>query len=229
MNRTVLFVLGFLLLACGQSEEVEKLDSNPNDSTIADTIHRDTILQEEARLVFGDTSIIPSGYIIMESAYGDLNLDPYADVVLVLGHKSETEGATGSEKPRVLMIFLCDASGKLNLAVRNDNIVYTEAEGQMFGESFAGIEVDSGSLRVNHYGGSRYRWTADYIFEYNPDKKSWFYTRSYATMGDMLGEMNDLTETGQCIPYANDTLVIKRPIDIRKFDNRTAPVAATRE
>lgn len=229
MNRIVAILLSSMLFACGQREDVQGADSNANDSVVADTILSDTISHEKPLPVFSDTSIFPSGYVVLDSAYGNLNLDAFTDAVLVFGHASETEGATYSERPRALLIFLGDSSGTLNMVVRNDNIVYTEVEGQMFGESFAGIEIDSGTLRVNHYGGSRFRWTADYMFEYDAEKSSWFYTRSYASMGDMLGEMNDLTETGQCIPYANDTLILKKPIDIRKFDNRTAPVAATSE
>lgn len=229
MTYRILFVSGFLLLfSCGQSQQ-ETTDKDLHVIT-QDSITRDSIAKAGAqKLIFADTSVFPSGYIVMDSAYGDLNLDAYTDAVIVFGHASETEGATYSERPRALMIFLGDSSGILNLELRNDHIVYTEVDGQMFGEAFEGIEIDSGMLRVNHYGGSRFRWTADYIFEYDSEKKSWFYRHSYASMGDMLGEMNDLTEMGDCIPYANDTLILKKPIDIRKFDNSTAPVASASE
>ena len=230
MKQFVLPVVLSFLLACGQSEREEVSDSTANDSTSVDSIPRDSLVRElQQQMFFADTSVFPSDYVVMDSVYGNLNLDPYTDVVMVFCHKSETEGATYSERPRALMIFLGDSSGMLNLEVRNDNIVYAEVYGQMFGESFDGVEIDSGMLRVNHYGGSRFRWTADYVFEYNREKKSWYYTRSYASMGDMLGEMNDLDSTGQCVPYATDTLIIKKPIDIRKFDNRTADVASTSE
>jgi hypothetical protein len=227
--RYAVAILTLLFFGCGSNTSIESIDSSAGDTPIIDTVFADTLSRQKPRPVFSDTSMFPPGYIIMDSVYGDLNLDPFTDAVFVFGHASETEGATYSERPRVLMIFLGDSSGFLNRVVRNDYVVYTEVDGQMFGESFAGCEIDSGTLRVNHYGGSRFRWTADYLFEYNSEKKSWFYTRSYASMGDMLGEMNDLTETGQCIPYATDTLIVKKPIDIRKFDNRTAPVAATTE
>jgi hypothetical protein len=228
MRHSLLALLIAFLIACGERVEEQSTGSTLHDSALTDTIPV-AESQIKPHPVFSDTSIFPSGYVIIDSAYGNLNLDSYTDAVLVFAHNSETEGATYSERPRALLIFLGDSLNRLDLALRNDQIVYTEAEGQMFGESFAGIEIDSGLLRVNHYGGSRFRWTADYVFEYDAGKKSWFYTRSFASMGDMLGEMNDLTETGQCIPYANDTLIVKKPIDIRKFDNRTAPVAATSE
>ncbi len=95
----------------------------------------------------------------------------------------------------------------------------------MFGEPYNGIEIDSGTFIVKHYGGSRFRWTYDYVFEYDPEKSTWFYTANYASAGDMLGEMNDLDSMGQCIPYDRDTLVLKRKIDIRKFDVTEAPIA----
>lgn len=237
-NFHFLVVFCLTMIAC-DDEEVRQayIDSLRNDSLRMDSVLRYSHFRDSLRAdsiasftpKLTDSTVIPQGYIIMDQVYGNLNLDRYKDAVMVFGHASETEGATYSERPRALLIFLGDSLGTLNMVVRNDNIVYTEVEGQMFGESFAGIEIDSGTLRVNHYGGSRFRWTADYVFEYNAEKKSWFYTRSYASMGDMLGEMNDLTEMGDCIPYANDTLIIKKPIDIRKFDNRTAPVAVTSE
>lgn len=226
------FVFLVLLVAsCSTADPPSDVlsDSAVDDSASADSLKADTI---PAPLIisYDFSSVCPdTNYVLMDSVIGDLNLDNYPDAILVYQHESEEIGATNGDRPRPFVLLLGDSSGNFIPFIRNDNIVYHEVHGQMFGEAYAGTEIDSGTFRVNHYGGSRFRWTADYVFEYDPKKQTWYYTKSYASMGDMLGEMNNLTETGQCIPYATDTLILDKPIDLRKFDNRTADVAMTKE
>lgn len=225
MRRLGFVPVFLLMIGCNESGSIHEDDSACRDSVLNKIAAGDLSVQPSAPFYDFSAFLPDTAYVLYDSVIGDLNRDQFPDAILVYVHASELRGATYSERPRPFFILLGDSTGQFVQFLRNDNVVYHEVDGQMFGEPYAGIVIDSGMFRVNHYGGSRFRWTADYIFEYDRDKQSWFYTRSYATAGDMLGEMNELDSTGQFIPSALDTLIIKKPIDIRKFDNRTADVA----
>jgi hypothetical protein len=45
--------------------------------------------------------------------------------------------------------------------------------GGMMGDPFAGVTVRTNTFTVNHYGGSAWRWTADYKFNYSRIDKTW--------------------------------------------------------
>jgi len=227
-----LFAAAFVLLffACADQDSSPEInrDSILQDSLYKDSLKRDSLRTDSIARIppkLPDSSFIPKGYVIMDMVYGDLNLDTCTDAIVVLQHESEIHGATYSEKPRPVIIFLGDSTSTLRLELRNDNMTYHEVDGQMFGEPYNGIEIDSGTFTVRHYGGSRFRWTRDYVFQYDSDRGTWFYTKNYVSMGDMLGEMNELDSLGQCIPYERDTLILKRKVDIRKFDIGEAETA----
>jgi hypothetical protein len=43
----------------------------------------------------------------------------------------------------------------------------------MMGDPFAGVTVAKNTFTVNHYGGSAWRWSADYKFNYSRIDKTW--------------------------------------------------------
>lgn len=197
-------------------------DSLIRDARLIDSLRADSVAHIPPPLP--DSSIFPKGYVIKDIVYGDLNLDAYTDAIIVLRSVSEQPGSF-CEVPRWFYILTSDNTETYSVAFKSTTVTPAQEAGQMFGEPYNGIEIDSGTFIVRHYGGSRFRWTCDYVFEYSPGKKTWFYTTNYGSIGDMLGEMNDLDSTGQCIPYDSDTLVLKRKVDITKFDCATAEIA----
>lgn len=215
------FVALVCIVACSETGSTLLPDSLNNDSVQVDTLSGDTIpVREIVKYDFSD--FIPTHYKVRDSAVGDLNFDAFPDAIVVLQREDEKYG---DERPRPVLILTGDSSGHFQLALRNDHLTFPKVDGQMFGEPFAGIEIDSGTFILRHYGGSRFRWTRDYVFEYDAFRQTWYYTKSYASVGDMAGEMNDLDSLGQCIPYGHDTLILKRKTDIRKFDSRTTEAA----
>lgn len=102
----------------------------------------------------------------------DLNGDGFADFVLVV----ENTGAAnreGSDDIRSLLILIADRTGKLKLAKRNDKVVYCRSCGGVFGDPFAGLTVKRNSFTVDNYGGSNWRWSDSYTFNYSRIDQTW--------------------------------------------------------
>ncbi len=107
-------------------------------------------------------------------ASGDLNGDGLEDHVLVLQRQGKSDAdPEAKEQPRPLLILLGQPGGALKLAKRNEKIVYCEACGGMMGDPFQGVEVGPKTFTVSHYGGSGWRWSVSYRFNYSRRDDTW--------------------------------------------------------
>lgn len=122
------------------------------------------------------TNFIPDGYTILDSATGDLNLDPYPDMLLVLKKKGEDSIANDVDHTvkRPLLILTGQANKSFKLAARNDNVVYCVNCGGMMGDPYIGIVIKKGYFSIEHYGGSAWRWTRIITFKYSTNDKRWY-------------------------------------------------------
>lgn len=111
--------------------------------------------------------------ITLESA--DLNGDGLKDYILVLERENPTEKDEYDypKNQRPLLILVRGTDNKLTEAKRNETIVMCSQCGGMMGDPFAGVTVGKNTFTVNHYGGSAWRWTADYRFNYSRVDKAW--------------------------------------------------------
>ena len=111
--------------------------------------------------------------IALESA--DLNGDGLKDYILVLERENppakDEYGFPKNQRP--LLILVRDANNKLNAVKRNELIVMCSECGGMMGDPFVGVTVERNSFSVNHYGGSAWRWSVDYKFNYSRIDKTW--------------------------------------------------------
>jgi hypothetical protein len=108
------------------------------------------------------------------AADADLNGDGLRDYVLVLEKVSERAYDPGKEHgERPLLVLVREPGGALRVASRNDRVVYCAACGGVFGDPFEGVEARAGTFTVYHYGGSAWRWRADYTFRYVPAAGTW--------------------------------------------------------
>lgn len=105
---------------------------------------------------------------------GDLNRDGREDAVLVLDPAEP-------DRPRPLLILVRDAAGKLQLAKRNDQAVGCRECGGIMGDPFQSIAIKPGRFTVEHYGGSSWRWSANYTFAWSRRDKSWQLVRAEKT------------------------------------------------
>jgi|GEM_PF-734957 len=111
--------------------------------------------------------------IALESA--DLNNDGLKDYILVYERRNPTQKDAFDypANQRPLLILLRDKDNKLSAAKSNEKMVMCSQCGGIFGDPFSGISIGKNTFTVNHYGGSAWRWTADYKFNYSRIDKTW--------------------------------------------------------
>jgi hypothetical protein len=118
-------------------------------------------------------SFIPKGFDTIATARGDLNKDQVTDYAIVMGSLSEGKQDSGFEEldslsPRLLIVLIKDGD-EWKLAAKSESAILCKSCGGVFGDPFAGIEIKSGILIVDHYGGSNWRWSYTHKFRYQKD------------------------------------------------------------
>lgn len=108
---------------------------------------------------------ILKGMSAIELESADLNGDGRQDYILVL---EDTENDL-----RPLLILVRNKDNTLTQAKRNDKVVFGPDDGGIYGDPFQGINADSKSFSVSHYGGSAWRWSFDYTFKYSRIDNTW--------------------------------------------------------
>jgi hypothetical protein len=119
------------------------------------------------------SKFIPKGYTLKDTAMGDLNLDKYKDIILILKTNGEDTAVDATEYKRPLLLLLGHPDKTFTLAARNDNIVSCLQCGGVFGDPYSGVEVRKGIFTVHHFGGSNDRWSNDIAFKYSQRDKTW--------------------------------------------------------
>ncbi len=107
-------------------------------------------------------------------ASADLNGDGLKDYILVLERETATPSdAKLDERQRPLLILVRHPDGALKEAARNEKIVYCSTCGGMMGDPFQDIKAGVRTFSVHHYGGSAWRWSISYTFNYSRRDKTW--------------------------------------------------------
>ena len=104
----------------------------------------------------------------------DLNGDELSDYVVVLQkQKRRPDEEDIEEGQRLLLLIIRQNSGTLKVAKRNDKIVYCSTCGGAFGDPLESIDVGPKTFTVNHYGGSSWRWSNSFKFNYSRRDSTW--------------------------------------------------------
>jgi hypothetical protein len=105
----------------------------------------------------------------------DLNGDGLQDYILVLERENPSlkDEYDYPKNERPLLILVRGADNKLTEAKRNERIVMCSKCGGMMGDPFEGVTVAKNTFTVTHYGGSAWRWSVDYKFNYSRIDKTW--------------------------------------------------------
>ena len=124
-----------------------------------------------ASLLLGDVPsevepFVEQGTTVLAIERADLNRDHREDVVLVLEPNDP-------ELPRTLLLLVRDAKGALQLAKRSAKAVFCRNCGGVMGDPFQGVHVEKGRFTIEHYGGSSWRWSANYTFAWSRRDRSW--------------------------------------------------------
>jgi hypothetical protein len=102
----------------------------------------------------------------------DLDRDGRADFLLVL-ERLDPAPNPDDGRLRSLLVLVAGDGGRLRAAARSDRVVACTRCGGIWGDPFDGIDAGPGTFTVNHYGGSAWRWRADYTFGYSPRDRAW--------------------------------------------------------
>ncbi len=185
-----LIVVSILLTCTGCSNE--KL-SNKSDITNTVTETSKSVFdneQKETEAAADDTipeakdisSFIPSGWHILEKydgmlakAEGDLNKDGIMDIAFVIEEDSQPEQPEPEmvlSSPRSLLIAFGNRDNTYSLSIKADNAIMLRDQGGVFGDPFDDIVINKGSILLNFYGGSNWRWYYNYRFRFQ--NEGWY-------------------------------------------------------
>ena len=130
---------------------------------------QDKILPAEAR------PFVLKGYEMLDYITGDLNGDKRMDAILVLRVSGE-DTSFADDIIRPAMLLIRQPNGKLKIEKRNDKMIMCAHCGGVFGDPYAGITIKNKGFVLNFYGGSNDRWSYEYSFAYDTQKKTWVLT-----------------------------------------------------
>lgn len=110
---------------------------------------------------------VPNGYTLLGEARGDLDQDGKAELVLVWD--TGIEGELGTE--RELRIYR-QQQKKWRLWHKSQGAVLPSQHGGMMGDPFEGVSVKNQAVVIDHFGGSRQKWS--YTHRYRWQKGDWY-------------------------------------------------------
>jgi hypothetical protein len=118
---------------------------------------------------------VEKGMIPIALETGDLNGDSKKDFILVLSKPTKEAGVydEAGDALRPTLILIREASGKLSLAARNNQVSYCKNCGGAMGDPFQGVKIRRTGFSVLNAGGSSDRWDEEYTFGYSRRDKTW--------------------------------------------------------
>lgn len=166
------------------------------------------MLQESAAIEIADTSVsvnkdatvselksfVDDGATVLASQRGDLNGDGVQDVVLVLDHPKSSDDQLGEGAHRSLLLLIRDDAGQLSKAKQNDAIVPCAKCGGIAGDPFGYVRVEKGAFMVLVEGGSRERWSDEYVFGYSGEEQDWLLDKVIHGVTDTITGEAEQTE-----------------------------------
>ena len=103
---------------------------------------------------------------VIGAAVGDLNGDGKPDLAVTVNLAS---GNDEEEDKRETYVLLAEG-GKYKVRHKNSGLVRGPHEGGVFGDPFAGLAIEGGTLTVSLYGGSAWKWGHTFHFRYSGSK-----------------------------------------------------------
>lgn len=109
-----------------------------------------------------------------------------------------------SNDARPLLLYKVTADGKRSLLVRNDDLVMCKDCGGIYGDPYAGISFAQDTLKLEHYGGSNWRWAVTHAFVAGVDD-AWPLAYKH-TVSYWVFEPDSTLEETHVLPTAQDRL-----------------------
>ncbi|HPU42556.1 MAG TPA: hypothetical protein PKY26_09185 [Acetivibrio clariflavus] len=132
---------------------------------------------EESSVDFEDIlPFIPDGWHVLVKndgnlaiAEGDLNQDDLIDKAFVIEGEDKQTKEEFYVPPRSLLIAFRNSDNTYSLSIKSDKAIMLRNQGGVFGDPFQDIKIERGTLLLEFYGGSNYRWYLYYRFKYQDD------------------------------------------------------------
>lgn len=161
-------------VTAGAKTNTQNVEASPdNDTTVR--VKHEAFNEDITDLPPGLAQFVPEGYTAIDTSYGNLNLDQYQDMIMVLKQNGEdTASDVDNPEKRPLLVLVGQPDNSFQLAARNDNVVLCINCGGAMGDPFTGVTIKNGYFSAEHYGGSAWRWTHIITFKYSPADKNWF-------------------------------------------------------
>lgn len=162
-----IFLISIIFWSCNSATKQEATQSSAIDTTtqnVDSTVNAVTLVKKDLR------EFLPAGFILFDSAAGDLNKDGIADQVLIIKGtdkknvvKDEYKGVLDRNRRGIIVLF--NNSGNYEVAVKNYDCFSSENEdGGVYFAPELSVTIGNGKLFIN-YGHGRYGdWT--YTFRY---------------------------------------------------------------
>jgi len=144
-----------------------------------------------ASLTASVEQFIPKGYKFLKSETGDLNLDKYPDMILILNKLEVEEESSGI---RSLMILLGQQDKSYKLVASNENVLMGGLAGGGMGDPLQGVTIEKGSFSVEHTYGSRELTNTVVTFKYSAEDNNWFLHETIERMTDRHDPDSNNTE-----------------------------------
>ncbi|UAY52598.1 hypothetical protein [Ferruginibacter albus] len=142
MKRFILFPVAFLLTTVTFSQ----VDSSA-----------------QVKLTRKFKNLLPEGYIVIDSAQSDFNGDKLKDVALVLEYAGDKNYEFDSSRA----IYILKNTGKgYIINAKCFSAILSKGDGGVHGDPYDGISFKKNVLKINHFGGSAWKWTDSYVFRY---------------------------------------------------------------
>lgn len=163
IKRIILVVMIIALLSgCSSVNAVKPMDNNNTSTNIQQ--NNEALIPNHGQSL---EAFIPEGWEIKASIKGDLNQDSLPDIAAVIQKKEDID----SSFPRIIIVLFQEQNKSYTLSVKADKAILKANEGGVWGDPFDSIVFDEGSILLNFYGGSNWRWYSQYRFRFQDD--SW--------------------------------------------------------
>ncbi len=135
---------------------------------------------------------VEAGRVAIGLAQADLDGDGSGDAILVLEAEKQSEEDEGE---RTLLVMTRNAENRLSVVKRSEKAVLCRQCGGVMGDPFDGVEVGPGSFTLNHMGGSAWRWSRSYKFNYSKRDNTWQLVRAEETSFNAADPKKTLQKT----------------------------------
>jgi hypothetical protein len=133
-------------------------------------------------------TFIPADFELLDSISGNINGDSLNDLLMICRPIGEDTLSIDEDSilKRVMLLLTGAKSNTYTLAAKSENAVYCYSCGGMYGDPYAGLEINGQSFTISHYGGAAERWTRSLTFSYDPNLNDWLLVRDESEVFDAL-------------------------------------------